>query len=91
MERPLPPYYCPHLQLNFHLSPLPSPLLLPGGMAGFVLALFHKVEMKYRGPVDLVKDIYTRLSSRKEGQGEGEGGSAEGDPSVSGGGWWAVG
>lgn len=59
-------------------------------MAGFVLALFHKVEMKYRGPVELVKDIYKRLTSRKEGQGEEEGGSAEADPSVSGGQWWAM-
>ena len=43
--------------------------------------------MKYRGPVDLVKDIHKRLTSRKEGQGEEEGGSAEADPSVSGGRW----
>ena len=46
--------------------------------------------MKYRGPVDLVKDIYKRLTSRKEGRGEEEGGSAEADPSVGGGQWWAV-
>ena len=71
-------------------SPLPSPP--PGGMAGFILALFHKVEMKYRGPVDLAKGIYAKLSSWRAGKQEAGGGAAEAEPSVcvTGGVWWAA-
>lgn len=71
-----PPLYCP--LTTFPSPPLPS----PGGMAGFVLALFHKVEMKYRGPVDLIKDTHKRFSCRKAGQQQAEGGAAEADPTV---------
>ena len=70
-----PPLFCP-------LITPPPPPPPPGGMAGFVLALFHKVEMKYRGPVDLVKDLYKRFSCRKTAQQQPEGGAAAADPTV---------
>lgn len=35
-------------------------------MAGFILALFHKLEMKYRGPLD----IYKKCCGKKQGQPE---------------------
>ena len=39
-------------------------------MAGFILALFLKLELKYRGPWAIVKVIYKRCHSGRQGQAE---------------------
>ena len=67
--------------------PIPSPpISVPpphaGGMAGFVLALFHKLEMKYRGPYDIVKAVYGKCCSGRKGQQQARGDATDAGPSV---------
>ena len=46
-------------------------------MAGFILALFLKLELKYRGPWEIVKVIYKKCHSGRQGQVGGRQGQAE--------------
>ena len=39
-------------------------------MAGFILALFLKLELKYRGPWKIVEAIYKRCRGGRQGQAE---------------------